>query len=139
MRAGRPNGPPSGSAAGRTVSVCAPMATTALVFEGTRVSSMDLAQARQSVGRAALVWIDTDARTPEIDELLASLQLHPLTIEDVFETRSTPKVEDFGKYLYIRAHGVTVPSSGAVHLGKEELDIVVGSGWVFTHHPAAMA
>jgi len=115
------------------------MATTALVFDGTRVSAVEVPQARSALGHAPLVWIDADARTPEIDELLFFLQLHPLTIEDVFETRSTPKVEDFGRYLYIRAHGVTVPAGGAVSLKAEELDIVVGSGWIFTHHPPAMA
>jgi magnesium transporter len=115
------------------------MAATALVSDGTRFSSADLTEARKSIGQAPLVWIDADARAPEIDDLLVSLQLHPLTVEDVFETRSTPKVEDFGRYLYIRAHGVTVPRTGAVNLKSEELDIVVGPGWIFTHHPPAMA
>ena len=115
------------------------MAITALVFDGSRYSSLDVSQARGSIGRTPLVWIDADARAPEIDELLAALQLHPLTVEDVFETRSTPKVEDFGRYLYVRAHGVTVPRGGAVQLKSEELDIVVGPDWVFTHHSAGMA
>jgi magnesium transporter len=115
------------------------MAGTALVFDGTRISSVDPAEARKSLGHAPLVWFDTDARTKEIDDLLSFLQLHPLTIEDVFETRSTPKVEDFGRYLYVRAHGVTVPRTGAVNLKSEELDIVLGPGWVFTHHPPEMA
>jgi magnesium transporter len=90
-------------------------------------------------GHAPLVWFDADAHAPEVDDLLFFLQLHPLTIEDIFDTRSTPKVEDFGRYLYILAHGVTVPRTGAVNLKHEERDIVVGTGWVFTHHPPAMA
>ena len=107
MRHGR--GRNRGSARGKTVPVLAAMAATALVFDGTRVTSVGVPQARTALGHAPLVWFDADARTPEIDDLLSFLQLHPLTIEDVFETRSTPKVEDFGRYLYIRAHGVTVP------------------------------
>jgi magnesium transporter len=43
-------------------------------------------------------------------------------------------VEDFGRYLYIRAHGVAVPPEGAYRLRKQELDIVLAAGWVFTHH-----
>ena len=110
---------------------------TALVFDGTRVSEADLPQARAAIGQKPLVWIDAGARTKEIDDLLAALELHPLTVEDVFETRAAPKIEDFGRYLYIRAHGVAVPATGAVHLKREELDIVLGPGWVFTHHDAA--
>jgi Mg2+ and Co2+ transporter CorA len=29
----------------------------------------------------------------------APLQFHPLTVEDAFETRTPPKIADFGKYL----------------------------------------
>jgi magnesium transporter len=110
----------------------------ALVIDGGRVAEAELPQAREAVGRAQLVWIDAEGRTPEVDALLSSLRLHPLTVEDVFETGTTPKVEDFGAYLYIRAHGVTVPEDGAVHLKKEELDIVLGQGWVFTHHAPSL-
>jgi magnesium transporter len=113
-------------------------AAAALVFDGSGVAPADLIQAREAIGRAQLVWIDVDGRSPEVDGLLAGLQLHPLTVEDVFETGTTPKIEDFGKYLYIRAHGVVVPSSGATRLEKEELDIVLGPGWLFTHHAPAL-
>ena len=109
---------------------------TALVFDGTRVSEVDLPRARAAIGHDPLVWIDAGARSAEIDALLAALELHPLTIEDIYETKVTPKIEDFGRYLYIRAHSVSVPEAGAVHLKREELDIVVGPGWVFTHHDA---
>jgi len=106
----------------------------ALVSDGSRLSETDPGQAREAIGRAPLVWIDAGARTPAIDAVLASLDLHPLTIEDIFETKATPKIEDFGRYLYIRAHSVSVPPAGATHLKREELDIVLGAGWVFTHH-----
>jgi magnesium transporter len=112
------------------------MPATALVFDGAGATLAELSAARAAIGRAPLVWIDTEERSPEVEELLRALQLHPLTIEDIFETGTTPKVEDFGHYLYIRAHGVAVPAEGPYHLRKEELDIVVGSGWVFTHHGA---
>jgi magnesium transporter len=112
------------------------MPATALVFDGTAATPADLSAARAAIGRAPLVWIDAEGRSPDVEELLRGLQLHPLTIEDIFETGTTPKVEDFGHYLYIRAHGVAVPAEGPYHLRKEELDIVVGSGWVFTHHGA---
>ena len=112
------------------------MTIQALIFDESRALSAGLPEARAAIGKARLVWIDAEGRSPEVEELLRALQIHPLTIEDIFETGTTPKVEDFGHYLYIRAHGVAVPPEGPYHLRKEELDIVIGSGWVFTHHGA---
>jgi len=108
----------------------------ALIFDEARAVEAGLPEARAAIGKARLVWIDAEGRSPEVEELLRELQIHPLTIEDIFETGTTPKVEDFGRYLYIRAHGVAVPAEGPYQLRKEELDIVIGSGWVFTHHGA---
>ena len=110
------------------------MATTALVFEAGKPKSATLSEAKAAIGKAALVWIDAEERDPEIDALLGSLQLHPLTVEDVFETRNAPKIEDFGRYLYVLAHAVHVPPEGPQALKQAELDIVLGDGWIFTHH-----
>src|SRR5512140_1799718 len=114
------------------------MAATALVFGKGRASTCALAEARAAIGKAPLVWIDTDERTPEIDALLADLSLHPLTVEDIFETRTVPKVEDYGAYLFVLAHAVHVPEGGPANLQEAELDIVLGPGWVFTHHDARL-
>jgi magnesium transporter len=110
------------------------MHATALVFDGTGATQADLATARGAIGRARLVWIDVDGRSPEVEHLLPELQLHPLTIEDIFETGTIPKVEDFGRYLYVRAHGIAVPPQRPQDLRKEELDIVIGDRWLLTHH-----
>ena len=113
------------------------MATTALVFDGKAAAPADIPSARAAIGRAPLVWIDVEGRSPEAEELLRALEVHPLTIEDIFETGTIPKVEDFGKYLYVRAHGIRTPAQRPQDLQKEEVDIVLGSGWVLTHHEAA--
>src|SRR5512140_3038995 len=114
------------------------MAATALVFDKGRASTCALAEARAAIGKAPLVWFDTDERTPEIDALLADLSLHPLTVEDIFETRTVPKVEDYGAYLFVLAHAVHVPEGGPANLQEAERDIVLGPGWVFTHHGARL-
>jgi magnesium transporter len=109
------------------------MAATALVFDGAGASEADLATARAAIGRAQLIWIDSDARSPEVEDLLQGLQLHPLTVEDIFETGTIPKVEQFAGYLYVRAHGIALPPRRPQDLRKEELDIVIGDRWLFTH------
>src|SRR4051794_529032 len=114
------------------------MTATALVFEKGRAQERPLPEARAAIGKARLVWIDTDERTPEIDGLLAALAVHPLTVEDIFETRTVPKVEDYGSYIFVLAHAVHLPASGPTELREAELDIVVGPGWVFTHHDAPL-
>ena len=114
------------------------MAITALLIEAGKPVSATLSEAKAALGTAALVWVDADERTAEVDAFLAGLQLHPLTVEDVFETRTTPKIEDFGKYLYVLAHAVRVPASGPADLDQAELDIVIGPNWVFTHHDPSL-
>jgi magnesium transporter len=114
------------------------MPITCLIIEGGKPSEATLQEAVSALGRAQLVWVDADERTPEVEALLKRLELHPLTVEDVFETRNTPKIEDFGRYLYVLAHAVRVPAGGAEKLKKAELDIVLGPNWVFTHHEPAL-
>src|SRR5439155_1217742 len=116
----------------------AAMAIAALLIEAGKPVSATLSEAKAALGTAALVWVDADERTAEVDAFLAGLQLHPLTVEDVFETRTTPKIEDFGKYLYVLAHAVRVPASGPADLDQAELDIVIGPNWVFTHHDPSL-
>src|SRR5258706_11968982 len=110
------------------------MAITALLIESGKPVSATISEAIEALGRSALVWVDADQRTPEVEALLARLKLHPLTVEDIFETRTVPKIEDFGSYLYVIAHAVRVPPEGPQKLKQAELDIVIGPGWVFTHH-----
>ena len=114
------------------------MSVTAAIADGPELVSVSLEQARAALGKARLVWIDADSHGPEVEALLRDLGVHPLTIEDVFETRTVPKVEDFGRYLFILAHAVRVQGGDPSRLVEAELDILVGAGWVFTHHDAAL-
>ena len=114
------------------------MAITALLIDSGKPVSATIPEAIEALGRSALVWVDADQRTPEVEALLARLKLHALTVEDIFETRTVPKIEDFGKYLYVLAHAVRVPASGPADLDQAELDIVMGPNWVFTHHDPSL-
>jgi magnesium transporter len=80
------------------------------------------------------IWVELEQKDHACDVLLAEqLQLHALTIEDIWATRSQPKLEDYDDYLYIIIHGVDGVNAGEIEL--IELDIVLGPTYVITHDP----
>jgi magnesium transporter len=83
------------------------------------------------------VWVELQRKDHDCDVLLANvLGLHPLTVEDIWATRSQPKLEDYDDYLYLIIHGVAGTHAGEIDL--IELDIVLGPTYVVTHDPSGM-
>jgi len=84
------------------------------------------------------LWLDLDEQTPEADLLLKeTFGLHPLAIEDIWSDATTPKVEDFERYLYVLANGVHwQPPASQIEL--RELDLVFGEKFLITHHTGPM-
>jgi len=83
----------------------------------------------------ATVWIDSDGRSDGLEAFLRdTLKIHPLAIEDIFADRLTPKVEDYGDYLYVVMHAVRQDQAEPDELGTMEIDFLIGPNWVFTHH-----
>src|SRR5207249_5492237 len=74
---------------------CAAMAITALLIEAGKPVSATLSEAEAALGTAALVWVDAGERTAGGGAFLAGLELHPLTVGGVCETRTTPNIEEF--------------------------------------------
>jgi len=84
---------------------------------------------------AGTLWVDFDNPTAEeIDLLDEVFALHPLTIEDCTNFNKYPKVEDFGRYLFM----VLLAPNPATLLNDElaavELDVCMGANWVMTYH-----
>jgi magnesium transporter len=79
------------------------------------------------------IWIELDAQSPDASALLAELNIHPLTVEDIWGTRSMPKLEDYDNYLYVIVHGVRAARKGQIDL--IELDVVIGEHFLVTHDP----
>jgi magnesium transporter len=85
-------------------------------------------------GQGNLVWVSLEHPTTE--EALAVLQdlfhFHPLAIEDCLNSGyQTPKVDDYGRYIFIIAH--------AIHSGEDyarvktmELNIFLGENYIVT-------
>lgn len=104
--------------------------------EAVRTTS-DLAEIRAALAAGTPIWIELGAQTPEADVLLADvLHLHPLTVEDIWATRTAPKLEDYGEYLYLIIHSVRGAKGGVFDL--VELDVVIGKTYIVTHDPTGL-
>ena len=82
------------------------------------------------------VWVDLDSQGPESQRILRDVfEFHPLLIEDAFADATTPKVEDFGDYLYVIVHGLSDANpedDGEVH--TTDLDLFIGERYLITHY-----
>ena len=84
------------------------------------------------IKNGAVVWFDAVGRSPDVETLLGEhLHVHPLAIEDIFSERITPKVEDYGDYLYVVMQAVHCAPGQTFR--TVELDLVIGPNWLFTH------
>lgn len=113
------------------------MGATAHVFDATGYREYtDLSLLSELLAQpGTMVWIDTEGRSSEVDLCLRDLlKLHPLVVEDLYAESNTPKVEDWGDYLYIVMHGVLRQPGKRLELEPLEVDIVLGTNWLFTHH-----
>jgi len=109
----------------------------AFILEGEAAKdTTDFAVVRAAVVAKKTIWIDLEAQSAEVDALLAGpLALHPLTIEDIWSDRPSPKADEFPGYLYVCAHTV---KRNQGHLLTCEVDLVVGAHFVVTHDTTHM-
>jgi magnesium transporter len=82
------------------------------------------------------IWIELEAQCKEADDLLVTtLNIHPLTIEDIWNRRAHPKLEDYRNYLYLIIHTLRPAKKSSLDL--VELDVVIGKTFIITHDPQA--
>jgi magnesium transporter len=87
---------------------------------------------------SAMLWVDLidgaeKGTDPEIAQVLSQVfKFHPLSIEDALEETSTPRLDDWGHYLYVVLHGVHY-SADDEQLHTHELDIFIGKDYIVTH------
>ena len=81
--------------------------------------------------RNASVWVDLSGPSSEqVEEVGAALGLHPLVVEDVLEGNQRAKIEITDGIVHI----VLFYLDYDAELTASELDIVLGSGYLFTAH-----
>jgi len=98
------------------------------------VTLTDHKEITASVKAGELIWIELEAKCAEADALLLeALDVHPLTIEDIWGMRTQPKLEDYRKYLYLIVHGIQSAKRGSFDL--IELDVLIGKTFLVSHDP----
>jgi magnesium transporter len=80
------------------------------------------------------VWLNLSPPATEAEVLVLRdvFKFHPLSIEDCFETRTDPKIDEFETYLYVITHGLSAGSS-ARSVTAVELDFFLGPRYLVTH------
>jgi magnesium transporter len=88
-----------------------------------------------------LLWIDFDNEPDESAEpiLTGIFRFHPLAVDDALEETHTPKVDDWGDYLYLVLNAMVFNESDGLSLSTRELDVFLGKNYVVTHHDEPIA
>ena len=99
----------------------------------TDLSQIDIAFALHEP--KGVLWVDFEASTPDEDEplLRKTFSFHPLAIDDALQEAHSPKLDNWGNYLYIVLHSVLYDYKEG-DIDSLELDIFIGDHYIVTHH-----
>lgn len=96
--------------------------------------SHDVQSVRDGLAEGSLYWVDLEAPTETEEEILWEIfDFHPLAIEDCIQEHQYPKVDDYGKYLFITIHAVDFSKSNG-NFETTELDIFLSEKYIITYH-----
>jgi magnesium transporter len=102
--------------------------------EGIRTLD-DAAEVARLMAEGTTFWLDLEGDDPAMREVLhRDLGLHALAVEDIFQDRVIPKAEDYDGYLYVVVHGITCERNDPEDLHTVEVDLVISSRWIASHH-----
>lgn len=79
-------------------------------------------------------WLDLDAPSNEEVETIDDLfHFHPLALEDLRRKGQRPKLEDYGKYMFLVYYGAKDPEDGTA-VALEEVHAFISGGYLVTVH-----
>lgn len=83
-----------------------------------------------------ILWVDfTNDEGNEDEEILEkTFGFHPLAIDDALRETHVPKLDNWGKYLYLVFHAFALEKTDSLVLSTLELDIFVGKNYIVTYH-----
>lgn len=86
-------------------------------------------------GSSVWVWVDLDRPTPGESRILSDVfDFHELAIEDALSESHHPKVESYGRFLYLILHGIDFHASEHCFRTKD-IDFFLGANFLVTVHP----
>jgi magnesium transporter len=83
----------------------------------------------------SVLWVDFEETPSEDAEpiLRNVFGFHPLAVDDALQETHVPKLDDWGKYLYIVLQAITFIRKDC-DLHSLELDVFLGKNYIVTHH-----
>lgn len=83
----------------------------------------------------ARIWVDMEDPSDQDQQLVLSelFHFHPLAVEDVISEIHVPKLDDYGSYLYLVIHSLTLGDE-PMDIHTKEIDIFVGTNYLVTSH-----
>ncbi|MFN3491049.1 MAG: magnesium/cobalt transporter CorA, partial [Anaerolineales bacterium] len=86
--------------------------------------------------RIGLLWVDFMSEPEQIAEpILRGFNFHPLAIDDALQETHTPKIDDWGDYIYIVLNIMNYKRENGIFESEiDELDIFLGKNFVVTIH-----
>lgn len=84
----------------------------------------------------SVLWVDFISEPPETClPILQEFGFHPLSIDDALQETHVPRLDDWGKYLYIVLNYMNMePNGDTWETDVDELDIFLGQNYIVTHH-----
>lgn len=86
-----------------------------------------------------LVWVDIAGEpTERVKQIMDEVfHFHPLAIDDALGLAATPKLDDWGEYVYVAIHCITFDPA-TYDLGSNEIDAFLGRNFLVTYHKDPM-
>jgi magnesium transporter len=66
-----------------------------------------------------------------LEEIGSNLAIHPLTLEDILDTSQRPKMEDFGRHLFIELN-MLIWDQDRAQIHTEQVSLILGENFVVT-------
>jgi magnesium transporter len=100
------------------------------IFSGGDTTPATSAAVRQFAAEAEFFWLDLDGVDDEVLGLLGDVfEVHQLALEDIEHFGQRPKVDDYGTFTYLVAHGASDEGFGTV-----EVHFLLAEHFVVTIH-----
>lgn len=83
--------------------------------------------------KPSITWVDVEGvhDIQALEKLGQCFGLHPLVMEDIFNTDQRPKIEDYGDYLYIVLRMLTNDSESG-EISSEQVSLILGENFVLS-------